>query len=185
MKDKQVRQMLSYAIPDLGYTRAYSPIAPTSWAFTDDVKHYDTDLQQAKKLFDAATMGTSSAEFTITTYSQYLDVAQKIAQSWQGLGLKVNIRTANTINEPYQILLSAQDIPTDPDQYIYWHSTQTGTNISGITNAKIDKLLEDGRTEQNTQKRTTLYVDFQKRLVEELPAVFLYYPTVYSITRTK
>ncbi|MFH0749537.1 MAG: ABC transporter substrate-binding protein [Candidatus Gottesmanbacteria bacterium] len=185
MNEKQVRQMLAYAIPDLGYTRAYSPIAPTSWAYTDEVKHYDTDIKQASKLFESTKMSTSSAEITITTYSQYLDVAQKIVKSWQDLGLKVNIRTANTVNEPFQILLSAQDIPTDPDQYIYWHSTQTATNISGIANAKIDKLLEDGRIEQNTEKRTTIYIDFQKRLVEELPVVFLYYPTTYSITRLK
>ncbi len=184
MKDKQIRQMLAYSIPDLGFTHAYSPIAPTSWAYTDEVKHYDPDMKQAKALFTAAKMGTSSAEITITTFSQYLGVAQEMVKSWQSLGLKVNIRTANTINEPYQILLSAQDIPTDPDQYVYWHSTQGATNISGIANAKIDKLLEDGRIEQNTDTRTKLYVDFQKRLVEELPVVFLYYPTVYSMMRS-
>lgn len=185
LKDKQVRQMLAYAIPDLGFTRAYSPIAPTSWSYTDDVKRYDPDMKQAKKLFDAAKMGTSSAEITLTTFSQYLSVAQDIVKSWQDLGLNVNIRVANTLDEPYQLLLSAQDIPTDPDQYIYWHSTQNATNISGLANAKIDKLLEDGRIEQNTEKRATLYKDFQKRLIEELPVVFLYYPTTYEITRVR
>lgn len=183
LKDKQVRQMLAYAIPDLKYERAYSPISPASWAYTDDVKHYDTDIKQATKLLDTTKMGTSSAELTLTTYSQYLTSAQTIVKAWQDLGLHINIRIANTIGEPYQILLSAQDLPTDPDQYAYWHSTQLYTNISGLTNAKIDKLLEDGRIEQDQTKRKQLYVDFQKRLVEELPALFLYYPTTYEISR--
>lgn len=185
LKDKQVRQMLAYAIPNLGYERAYSPIAVTSWAYTDDVKHYDTDIKQATKLLETTKMGTSSAELTLTTYSQYLASAQTIVKAWQDLGLHINIRIANTIGEPYQILLSAQDIPTDPDQYAYWHSTQLYTNISGFINAKIDKLLEDGRIEQDQLKRKQLYIDFQKRLVEELPALFLYYPTTYEITRSK
>jgi len=183
LKDKQVRQMLAYAVPDLGYERAYSPISPASWAYTDDVKYYDTDIKQVTKLLDTTKMGTSSAELTLTTYSQYLSSAQAIVKAWQDVGLHINIRIANTIGEPYQILLSAQDIPTDPDQYVYWHSTQLYTNISGISNAKIDKLLEDGRIEQDQTKRKQLYVDFQKRLVEELPALFLYYPTTYEISR--
>ena len=186
MKDKQVRQMLAYAVPDLGYARAYSPIATTSWAYTDDMKHYSTDLPQAKKLLDSTKMGTSSAELTITTYSQYLAIAQQLVKAWQDdLGLKINIRVANTTGEPYQMLLSAQDIPTDPDQYVYWHSTQVYTNISGFSNPKIDKLLEDGRIEQDQNKRKQFYIDFQRRLVEEIPALFLYYPTIYSITRIK
>ncbi|MFZ2025021.1 MAG: ABC transporter substrate-binding protein [Microgenomates group bacterium] len=185
LKDKQVRQMLAYAVPDLGYTRAYSPIAATSWAYTDDIKHYDTDLKQASKLLASTKIGTSSAELTLTTYSQYLPVAQQLVKAWQDLGLNINIRTANTIGDPYQILLSAQDIPTDPDQYIYWHSTQMYTNISGLSNPKIDKLLEDGRIEQDQEKRKQLYVDFQRRLVDELPALFLYYPTTYAISRIK
>jgi len=81
------------------------------------------------------------------------------------------------------VLLSAQDIPIDPDQYIFWHSTQANTNITGLVNAKIDKLLEDGRMEQDQEKRKKIYIDFQKRLVDELPALFLYYPTSYTVTR--
>lgn len=185
LKDKQTRQLFAYAVPDLGFTRAYSPIAETSWAYTDDVKHYDTDLKQAEKLLDSTKMGTSSAQLTLTTYSQYLGVAQKIVKAWQDLGLHVDIHVANTTGEPYQILLSAQDIPTDPDQYIYWHSTQLMTNISGLSSPKIDKLLEDGRAEQDSTKRKQLYIDFQKRLMDELPALFLYYPPQYSITRVR
>ncbi|KKU25697.1 MAG: Extracellular solute-binding protein family 5, partial [Microgenomates group bacterium GW2011_GWA2_46_16] len=48
--EKGFRQALGFAIPDVGFERAYSPISKTSWAYTDTVKKYDFDLNQAKKL---------------------------------------------------------------------------------------------------------------------------------------
>ena len=53
------------------------------------------------------------------------------------------------------------DIPKDPDQYSLWHSTQTSTNISHLKNARIDKLLEDGRTELDQEIRKKIYLDFR------------------------
>ena len=184
LRGKILRQALSYAVPMITLKRVYSPLSPTSWAYTDTAKHYDFDMGQAMKLFESTQIATNTGEITIHTFSQYLDVAQKIAQSWNTLGLKTNIRVENVVPEQYQVLLIAQDIPIDPDQYIFWHSTQVNTNITGLANLKIDKLLEDGRIEQDQQERKTIYIDFQKRLVEELPALFLYYPTSYTATRT-
>ena len=102
--------------------------------------------------FHDARFASNSNELTIHTFSQYLNIAQEIATSWNTLGMKTNIRVENVVPEQYQVLLSAQDIPIDPDQYIFWHSTQVNTNITGLTNAKIDKLLEDGRMEQDQEK---------------------------------
>jgi peptide/nickel transport system substrate-binding protein len=79
--------------------------------------------------------------------------------------------------------LSALEIPPDPDQYPFWHSTQTQTNITGFSNVKIDKLLEDARQEIDTEKRKTIYADFQRRITDEAPAVFLYYAKSYTIKR--
>lgn len=183
LRDKTTRQALSYAVPMTTEKRVYSPISPLSWAYTDSAKHYDYDMNQATKLFDATKIATSSSEITIHTFSQYLPLAQAISQSWNELGLKTNIRVENVVPEEYQVLLSAQDIPIDPDQYLFWHSTQVSTNITGLANAKIDKLLEDGRMEQDQKKRKAIYLDFQKRLLDELPALFLYYPTSYTVTR--
>lgn len=183
--DKTVRQALAYAVPPIQGSRAYTPINKTSWAYTDTVKHYDFDMTQAKKLFTDSKIGTSSGTLTIHTFSQYLTLAQQIAKNWNDLGVKTDIRVENVVPDHYQVLLSAQDVPTDPDQYSYWHSTQSNTNITGYVNVKVDKLLEDARTEPDQTTRKKLYVDFQKRLVEDLPVLFLYYPTTYTITRIR
>lgn len=182
--EKTVRQALGFSVPDLGFERAYSPISKNSWGYTDTIKKYDFDLAQAKKLMTNANVASQSAGLTITTFSQYVDAAQKIASSWTNLGVPATVKVVNQIG-PFQVLLSAQSIPPDPDQYPLWHSTQQSTNLTGYANVKIDKLLEDGRKELDQEKRKKIYADFAKRLVEDAPAIFLYYPTTYTVTRAK
>lgn len=182
--EKGFRQALGFAVPDLGLERAYSPISKNSWGYTDSIKKYDDDMVQAKKLMANAKVASASATLTITTFSPFVDVAQKIATSWTNLGVPTTVQVVNQIG-PFQVLLSAQTIPPDPDQYPLWHSTQSSTNLTGYVNVKIDKLLEDGRKEPDQEKRKNIYADFAKRLVEDAPAIFLYYPTTYTVTRVK
>ena len=89
----------------------------------------------------------------------------------------------STIPSDYQVLLRSLPIPYDPDQYIYWQSTQENTNISNYSSAKIDKLLEDGRKTLDKEQRQKIYADFQFYLVDDVPAIFLYYPKIYTIKR--
>ena len=112
-----------------------------------------------------------------------MDDAQTIADSWTKLGVPTGVRVVASVPPDYQVLLSAQNLPPDPDQYPFWHSTQTATNITGYANVKIDKLLEDGRQELDMTKRKQIYADFQRYLTEDEPAVFLYYANSYSIQR--
>lgn len=181
--DKSFRQALAYGIPDISEDRAYSPISKTSWAYTDTVKKYLYDPQKAKKILGSSKEATDSASLTITTFSQYLGTAQTIADSWSTLGKPTSVKVVNTVPDDFEILLTAQELPIDPDQYSFWHSTQTQSNKTGYVNVKIDKLLEDGRQELDQETRKKLYIDFQKRLVEDAPAIFLYYPKTYTITR--
>ena len=65
---------------------------------------------------------------------------------------------------------------------LLWHSDGPD-NITHYKNLRIDKLLEDGRKTVDVAKRKAIYNDFQKYLLEDAPAVFLYYPDEYTITR--
>lgn len=182
--EKAVRQALGYAVPDVGFERAYSPISKNSWAYTDTVKKYLYDESQAKKLLANAKIASRSATLTITTFAPFVEVAQKIALSWTSMGVPTSVQVVNTIGS-FQVLLASLSLPPDPDQYPLWHSTQAATNLTGYVNVKIDKLLEDGRKELDPEKRKKIYTEFAKRLVEDAPAIFLYYPTTYTVTRRK
>lgn len=184
MKERSVRQALSYAVDKPQENEILTPISSKSWGYNNKVKHYDIDLGNAKKLLGKAIPATTSAEITISTFPAYLDLAHEIAKNWESLDiLKVKIKVEDRLPNQFQVLLASQEIPPDPDQYILWHSTQEQTNITHYSNPKIDKLLEDGRKEFDIQKRVQIYFDFQRNLVEDAPAVFLFHPTLYTISR--
>lgn len=176
-EDKLIRQGLSYALKkDYGDKRAYGPISPFSWSYNDEVKPYNYDFEKAKN--------TITKKFTIKllTVSSLLSEAEKIKSEWEKIGLKVEIGSYNG-QVDFDVLLAIQEIPRDPDQYALWHSTQAG-NITDFKNARIDKLLEDGRSKTLDQaERKQIYFDFQRYLLEDLPVIFLYFPTTYEISR--
>jgi len=183
--DKSNRQALAYAIKKRWKPRALNSIDPSSWAYNQDVKPYNYDQENAKKLLENTTNGEnkeSLKEIELSTLSSLLPVAEEIKKDWEALGITTKIRVVSAPSDDFQALLATQEVPPDPDQYFFWHSTQA-TNISNYKSPKIDKLLEDGRKEQDQEKRKNIYQDFQKFLVEETPVAFLFHPTVYTISK--
>lgn len=179
--EKTIRQALSYAIPkELDEKRAFGPLNPFSWAYNPDVKPYDYDLTKAKSLLNKGEK--KNEKIKISTLLQYEDIAKMISENWQKIGIESEIQINSFIPNSFDILIIGRKIPSDPDQYYFWHSTQTG-NISNFKNLKIDKLLEDGRRETGKGERKNIYFDFQRFLVEESPVIFLFYPGYYRLER--
>lgn len=179
--EKSARQALNYAIDkaSLGGKRAYSPISPNSWAYNPQVKDYSYDPERARELLGEI----EGFEIKLVSTPVLLPVAEQIAADWREFGLNTVVQVSSVIPSDFQAYLAIFDIPEDPDQYSFWHSTQQATNISSFQNPRIDKLLEDGRVELNLEERKSIYFDFQRFLVEDLPAAFLYHPETYTITR--
>ncbi len=187
LAEKNIRQALSYAInkDSLGDLRALGPISIDSWAYNPQVKPYNYDVEKAKGIIDDYKKNAKITELTLNFAVPpiLLSQGEKIAKDWEAIGVKVNLQVLSSVPNEYQALLAIFDIPDDPDQYSIWHSTQTATNITKYQNPRIDKLLEDGRTLIDLEDRKRVYLDFQRFLVEDSPAVFLYYPATYTISR--
>lgn len=185
LTSKPARQALAYAIKDksFGKARAISPIDKDSWAFNNLVKTYDYDPEKARTLFAQDIQDPKSQKLELKTMLQYLDIAESIAQSWREvLGVQVEVKVVSSITSDYQILLADFSPPIDPDQYSIWHSTQ-GTNFTHYSNLKVDKLLEDGRRTSDQKLRKEIYQDFQRFLLEDSPAIFLFKSSTYSLSR--
>jgi len=179
-QEKSIRQALSYATPKpQGKSRAKGPISPSSWAYNDFVKTYDFDTAHAKELLK----DSSDIKFKLFTFPELLELAKKIKENWQEIGVNAEINVVNFIPDDYDALLLTQTIPKDPDQYWFWHSSQEQNNISHLNNPRIDQLLEEGRTTFEQEKRREFYIDFQRFLLEESPAIFINHPTYYYIYR--
>jgi len=184
--DKTLRQALTYAIDKDKFeqVRAIGPISLNSWAYNPQVKPYDYDLAKAKEMIkDLSKDVSNDLSLNIATTPVLLGEAEEIARNWRDLGISVNVQVISSIPENFDAFLAVVDIPKDPDQYSLWHSSQEASNISNYKNARIDKLLEDGRTVTNKSERKKIYLDFQRFLVEDSPVAFLYHPTSYTITR--
>lgn len=186
LDNKRIRQALAYCTkkpPEKD--RAISPIAPTSWAYNDNVKPYQYDPDHGRELFEEGWNPGKKLSLKITTLPELLDWAEKTKKDWENnLNIKIKIKVTNFAPEPnnFDVFLGYGIIPPDPDQYFFWHSTQP-KNLTGIDNPKIDQLLEKGRKTVDPQERKETYYDFQRTLSEESPVIFLFYPRNYTIKR--
>lgn len=180
--NKSFRQALAYTIPkDSSPKRVLTPLNPVSWVYNPDVKPYNQDLQHSLKLLENE-MVDKNLKINIHSFPQFESIANQVRDSWKQIGINSEVKIISVVPEDFEVLIIAREIPKDPDQYYFWHSTQAG-NISNFKNPRIDKLLEDGRRTVNTEERKDIYFDFQRFLVEESPVVFLSHPVVYNISR--
>ncbi|MCL5090647.1 MAG: ABC transporter substrate-binding protein [Patescibacteria group bacterium] len=179
---KSYRQALAYAIPkETGEKRSFGPLNPDSWAYNPDVKPYAKDIAHAKQLLEKEG-GIENTKIKIATFLAYEEMANLIKESWAEIGIDSEVQIISAIPDQFDVLLLAREVPEDPDQYYFWHSTQEG-NLANFKSLRIDKLLEDGRTTLSREERKNIYFDFQRYLVEESPVIFLTHPVTYTVER--
>lgn len=181
LSNRQIRQTLGYSIPKIsGVEEAKGPIPPNSWAYNNELRGDLGRLEEAKSALAKAKQTINpeglQKEIILTYTPQYEGIGKQIISAWQSLGLKAVLRVESGIPQNFQALLIAQSIPADPDQYTLWHSTQKKSNLTKYSSARIDKDLEDGRKAVREEDRRAKYLDFQKVLVDDQPATFLFYP---------
>lgn len=180
LSDKKIRIALEYALPKSYQNgkKTYLPYSPNSLYYNVDVLERTQDYPHAKDLLG----DNKPKEVTIKTLKKYRSTANAIAESWSHIGIKTNIEEVDALPERFQMFLGDFTVPKDPDQYTLWHSGQ-GNNITNYKNLRIDKFLEDGRKTIDIKKRKQIYADFQRFLVEDAPASFLYFPYEYDVVR--
>ena len=186
LSDKKFRLALTYAMPKT-YTngqKAFLPYSPNSPFYNKQLPEREQDFAHTKELLGSEqnASGSAARTVTITTLKKYRPAAEEIAKTWREIGVETKIEETETVPTQFQAFLGDFTIPRDPDQYSLWHSDQ-GNNISRYKNLRIDKLLEDGRKITNVDERKRIYADFQKYLMDDAPASFLYFPTEYQIVR--
>lgn len=127
-----------------------------------------------------------SIEITTSTWPELTKVVKILKEQWGALGVDVTIEVLPTPelqqaikDRNYESLLFGAVLNIDPDPFSLWHSSQKrdpGLNLSLYDNKSADTLLEDARQTLNPLERAKKYDDFQKLIIEDLPALFLYNP---------
>lgn len=177
LSDENLRLALGFGSAKIeGEETAVTSLPKDSWAFNSNVKVFKGNPEKAREYLKKVEKGKDEV-ITLTATSSLKEAGEKTVEAWKNLGLKAVLSLESGIPQNFQALLITQNIPSDPDQYSLWHSTQKGgTNISRIASPRIDKDLEDGRKITDPETRKQKYQDFQKILLDQAPAIFLYFP---------
>lgn len=189
LSSRSLRQALSFSAPKIvGEEESSSPYSSFTWVFIGDTKKYLSNIPEAKLALERAksTMNKDdlTKEIVLTSTPNLEEVGKVVVASWKELGLNAVLRIESGIPQNFQALLITQSLPEDPDQYFLWHSTQEKTNLTKYVSKRADKDLEDGRKLIKEDERLSSYQDFQKTLLEDAPAAFLYHPK-YSVVYLK
>lgn len=130
------------------------------------------------------------------SFSETIDeqVAFKIQEDWQSLGVKVileklspDVLKEKIKNLDFEALLFGQFVGLDPDITVFWHSTQVGKqglNLAQYKNSDLDILLTEARKIINKEERIAKYREIQEIIKADNPVIFLYSPS-YTYIQSK
>jgi peptide/nickel transport system substrate-binding protein len=158
-----------------------------NWCYAADVATYPYDPERARELLRETGRSDLSFTFRTSTDETTRLLATVFQQQLKEVGIKMNIQA----NEPATF---SADIEkgnfqaysrrwiggnNDPDIFnLIFHSTMTppnGANRGFYANPEVDRLIDLGRRETDTEKRKAAYQQIQRIVSEDLPYVSLFY----------
>lgn len=157
---------------------ALSILENNGWVMSDD----GVMVKKTKK-------ETLRLSFSISTSNapELKSVANILKEEWQKIGAEVELKFFETgvLNQEvirprqYESLLFGEIVGRDFDLFAFWHSSQRndpGLNIALYANITADSLLENIRKTSLRREREDAYLEFEKEIEKDIPAVFLYSP---------
>ncbi len=166
---------------------ANGPIPPTSWAYDASIPYIKRDLAKAKaKLAEAGK--PSGFAFTMTTNNIPINVQEAEVIQAQlaevGITMKINLVDSATLissgnAKNFEMISYQWSGRPDPDGNTFqFFKTSPGTSLnwSGISNPKIDALLDRSREVPAQAERKKIFGELTRLLQEELPMVFIVHP---------
>lgn len=213
--DAKVRQALILAadrqqiINNLPYavTAEEEPLLPGQLGYDSKYKQPDYDLAAARQLLASdgwvagkdGILQKGAMKLSFNLYSSdsqpYGTIARAIARQWQKLGVEANVYLEdqndfqNSLSShSYDAVLTTIALGVDPDEYIYWDSSQADVrsasrlNLSEVKVTDIDMPLEAGRTRDDPQIRAIKYHNFLAAWLSNEPALVLFQPRFLYFT---
>lgn len=183
---------------------ASGAVMPLSWAYETDVPQYAYNPSAAIALLEKAgwkdedgdgvrEKGDLRLEFTLLTNDdeKRIQIINELTRQWAEVGIRAVPQAAGVAGVVRDFLMPRnydailyewQGLPTDPDFYPQWHSTQMlsmGQNFAAYSNESADLLMEETRRTTSDERRAMLYRQIQRILAEDVPALPIYHP-VYA-----
>lgn len=156
------------------------------------------EFSGAQTFFRKPKKGTEIVTLDLVTADtvEYRKASELIAGFWQELGIKTNIEyvSAKSLSRDvlkdrkYDVLLYGVLLGSDPDQYPFWHSSQAsypGLNLAQYSNKTVDDVLKKTRETDKAEDLANLYRQFEDKILQDIPAIFLYSPQYHYAVEDK
>jgi peptide/nickel transport system substrate-binding protein len=189
---------------------AHGPYKPGTWACNPHIRDFDYNPERARRLLDEAGWKDKNSagvlvkdgkpfQFVIITNqgnAERAKVLQIIQQRLKVVGIEVKPRVIEWAaflsqyidKRNFDAVIMGWTIGQDPDLYDVWHSSKTGPkelNFIGYRNSEVDRLLEEGRSTFDMEKRRKCYYRIQEIFAEEQPYTFLYVPDALPVVSSR
>lgn len=213
LDDVRVRQAIAYAIDRpfiakalLGgaTTVAYSPLAPTTPFYTDQVEKYPTDLKKAAALLDAAGLRPAADGMRLKLTIHYppgnvdyhKNGAEYVRSQLRKVGIDVDVRATDFVS--WLRALATGDFDMSMISLFNFGDPAFGVtpqyssaniqplpyaNNANYRNKVVDDLLEAGSVEIDPVKRERIYAQFQKVAMDDLPILPLTVLKFHTVMR--
>lgn len=193
--DVAVRRAIAFAIDrdaiakaaKFGNATVNETAIPKASKWYYDYSPYTHDPAKARQLLKQAGVKNLSMDLMVTSeYPETVRAAQVIAAELGAVGIKVKIRTLDFgqwLDEEgkghFDSFMLGWLGNLDPDEY-YYAQQHTGANFNfqHYSNPKVDKLLEEARTETDESARKQEYDQAAKMIVDDASYIYLYNPDV-------
>lgn len=166
-------------------TVADGPFASDSPGYLKDTGFPQYNQEEAKKLVKEYVADGGKAEFTLSSTSDpsTVQLAELIQQRAQQVGVKVNIvqrqqaaLIEDAIGKKFQAMTFRNFPGGDPDiNYVWWYGQGNPVNFSGYDDPVINKLLDEGRSEPDPDKRAKIYQDINREFGKKVWSIWSWF----------
>ena len=197
------RRALAYAFPyeetvtgvlSGNATQSFGMVPAGMWAHDESLMQYSKDMAKAQEYLDASGVDVSTIELDATYVSGYEEYSS-LLQVWQAnlreLGITLNIRgmewdaqwaEAQSVNpEDRQDILLMRWWPdyASPSSWfdaLVLSEESISFNLAYIRDAELDEMIltADAAVANDRATAEALYVEAQKKLLDESPMIFMY-----------
>lgn len=181
-----------------------TPIAPGTFNKIDKLSQPSYNTSEANRLLSSDgwqynndfkyVKNLSPLEINIVTVkdSDYVKVAEEIADQWNEFGVDTKITLADADNiqqnfimpRNYDVLLYRLELGGDSDVFSYWSSSKAkeqGLNLANYKSAAADLQLARARTQINNKERENTYKEFVNTWINDVPAIALFQSNLYYL----
>jgi len=189
---------------------AVGPIPPGLIGSSPDIHGYNYNPEKTKEILEktgwvknvnglyAKKLGkdkeATPLKFSIITTKSIQLVATLIRDYLINVGIEVDLKIislgelqqTHLKNKDYSAILIGESYTASADPYVFWHGAaikDPGLNLSLYSNKKVNKILEDLRQISEPVKRASRLEEFQKLVLEDAPAAFLYSPNYIYVVK--